>query len=83
MLWIIQSRKGAGLMTDRRRKPGTTLYLLRDIPVDLWRRARSRALLEGQTIREVILDLLDDYAPTGGFVERSKRKPRQRKARKS
>jgi hypothetical protein len=64
-------------MADRKRKPGTTLYLLRDIDTDLWRRARSKALLEGRTIREVILDLLAQWAPTGGFVERPKRKRRR------
>ena len=63
-------------MSDRRAKPDTTIYLLRDIDKDLWRRARSRALLEGKTIREVILQLLADWAPEGGFIQS---KPKRRK----
>jgi hypothetical protein len=68
-------------MADRKAKPGTTIYLLRDIDRDLWRRARSRALLEGKTIRQVILDLLDAWAyDSGGFVEaRRSRKGTRRK----
>jgi hypothetical protein len=52
---------------------GTT-YLLRDVPTDIWRRARSRAVLEGCTIRSVIIELLDRWAHDGGFVEPSARK---------
>jgi hypothetical protein len=63
-------------MADRRAKPDTTIYLLRDIDKDLWRRARSRAMLEGKTIREVILQLLQGWAPEGGFVQ-SKTKRRK------
>lgn len=57
-------------------KGETTVYLLREIPRDVWRRARSRAVLEGRSMREVIIDVLDHWAPEGGFVGRpaSKRK---------
>jgi hypothetical protein len=37
-------------------------YLLRSIPPDLWRAVKSKAALEGVTVREVILRLLKDYA---------------------
>jgi hypothetical protein len=39
-----------------------TIYLLRDIPRESWLRARGRALLEGLTMREVILSLVAQYA---------------------
>jgi len=53
---------------------GTT-YLLRDVPTDIWRRARSRAVLEGRTVRSVIIELLDRWAYEGGsFTERPTRK---------
>ena len=58
-------------MAARRAKPDTTIYLLRDIDKDLWRRARSRAILEQKTIREVILQLLEAWAPS---------KPKQRRS---
>lgn len=64
-------------MADRKAKPDTTIYLLRDINKDLWRRARSRALLEGKTIRQIILELLEQWAPEGGFVDRPKRRTRK------
>ena len=71
IIWII-------LMADRKPKPNTTIYLLRDIDRDLWRQARSRAVLEGKTIREIILEKLAEYAPTGGFIDRPKRKRRKK-----
>jgi hypothetical protein len=59
-------------------KGETTVYLLRDIPRDVWRRARSRAVLEGRSMREVLIELLDQWAPDG-FVER--RIPKRKKSR--
>jgi hypothetical protein len=54
-------------MAPRAREKGTT-YLLRDVPNEIWRRARSRAVLEGKSIRDVIVELLDHWAYDGGFV---------------
>jgi hypothetical protein len=65
---------------SKQSKGDTTIYLLRDIPRDVWRRARSRAVLEGRSMREVIIDLLDQWAPTGGFVEQSA--PKRKKSRR-
>ena len=61
-------------------KGGT--YLLRDIPRDVWRRARSRAVLEGRSMRDVILMLLDEWAPEGGFVDRRNAKRPEGRQRK-
>ena len=60
-----------------KREKGTT-FLLRDVPTDIWRRARSRAVLEGKTIRAVIIELLDQWAYDGGFVELSKRRKQKK-----
>ena len=52
-------------------------YLLRGIDGELWRRARSRAVMEGRTMREVLLDLLREYAARRAAGEpRSRRKQR-------
>ena len=39
-----------------------TAYLLRDIPTDLWRKVKAKAALRGESIRDVLLRLLRDYA---------------------
>ena len=36
-------------------------YLLRGIPEDLWREVKATAALNGVTIREVIIELLEIY----------------------
>lgn len=41
-------------------------YLLRDIPPDLWREVRSRAALEGESVRDAMLRLLREYVKKGG-----------------
>lgn len=33
-------------------------YILRDIPVDLWRQIKSKAALQGITLKEYVLRLL-------------------------
>lgn len=43
----------------------TTTYLLRDVPVTLWRRVRSRAARDGRSVRGILLDLLEYYATRG------------------
>jgi hypothetical protein len=59
------------------------MYLLRmssETEYEIWRRARSRAVLEGRTIRDVIMELLDRWAyEAGAFVKRPKEPKRKRK----
>jgi len=52
---------------------------LRRIPGDVWRRARAKAMLEGTTVREVIIELLDRWATFEGgrFVDQPKRRKRK------
>lgn len=40
-------------------------YLLRNIPLHLWRKVKDRAKAEGHSIRWVILKLLTEYADHG------------------
>ena len=42
-------------MTDKEKGPS---FILRDIDPELWRRVKSKAALEGITIKHVILKLL-------------------------
>jgi hypothetical protein len=37
-------------------------YLLRDIPETLWRKVKSKAALQGKTVRDALLELLSKYA---------------------
>ena len=37
-------------------------YLLRNIPEDLWRRAKAAAALKGVTVRELLLSCLRELA---------------------
>jgi hypothetical protein len=37
-------------------------YLLRDVPLDLWRKVKAKAAAKGESIRDVILRALTDYA---------------------
>ena len=39
-----------------------TSYLLRGIPTDLWRKVKAKAALRGESLRDVILRLLSEYA---------------------
>ena len=43
-------------------KTPMSIYLLRDIPDELWHRVKVRAAIDGQTIRQVLLDALERYA---------------------
>ena len=38
------------------------IYLLRDIPTELWHRVKVRAAIDGQTLRQVLLNALEQYA---------------------
>ena len=50
-----------------RRRMGTLAqYSLRDIPGDLWLRAKRRALEEDSDLRQIILSALDAYLAEGG-----------------
>jgi hypothetical protein len=48
-----------GCHMPRHRSP---TYQLERIPTDVWRRAKARAALEGQTIRGILLTRLREYA---------------------
>jgi hypothetical protein len=66
-------------MAQSKDKPGA--YLLRLVSEsdrDIWRRARSRAVLEGRPIRDVIIELLDKWAYDGGFVSLPKGRRKRR-----
>ena len=39
----------------------TKAYLLRDVPTDVWSRAKAQAALEGKTIKAAIVELLTNY----------------------
>jgi len=56
-------------------------YLLRNIPDDLWRRAKAAAALKGVTVRELLLSCLQELA--GGVAatrtSTSKKTPRHLK----
>jgi hypothetical protein len=49
-------------------------YLLRDIPEQLWRRVKARAAMEGKSVRDALLALLDKYAGSDETLKGSKRK---------
>jgi hypothetical protein len=49
----------------------TGIYLVRDIPRDLQRTARARAVTDGTTLRWVLLQALRDYA-TGRWTPRQR-----------
>jgi len=43
----------------------TTSYMLRDIPEDLWKAVKIKAVQEGRPIRDLVLELLErTFAPT-------------------
>ena len=45
----------------RRAHPQTGDYLIRDVPQDLWDKAKHRAIDEGTTLRELVLAALAQY----------------------
>lgn len=62
-----------------RRKDGLDLisFLIRDVPGDVWRKARVRAVLEDRSIRDALIELLHDYG-RGKPNERHERPRRKR-----
>ena len=44
-------------MTDKKQKS----YLLRDIPEELWNRAKHRAIDDGDSLRDLILKAVESY----------------------
>lgn len=56
-------------MSDRKPKPDTVTYLLRNVPAASWRAAQARAEREGLTVRVVLLQALQAYgaAPPGSL----------------
>lgn len=47
------------------RKEDVTAYTIRDIPLDVWKKARVRAIRDGLDMRTVILKLLRRYGRKG------------------
>ena len=43
----------------------TTNYILRDIPPELWKAIKIKAVEQGRPIRDLLLELLHDYAKKG------------------
>jgi hypothetical protein len=41
------------------KRPKTTIYMLKGVDPELWRKVRAKAAFEGRTIREVIVELLN------------------------
>ncbi len=37
------------------------IYTLKDIPDDVWREARKKAIDEGKTMREILIELLSEW----------------------
>jgi len=56
-------------------------YLLRNIPDDLWRRAKAAAALKGVTVRELLLSCIQELAGGVGATRTStsKKTPRHLK----
>ena len=50
--------------TDRG-KEDVTAYTIRDIPLEMWKKARMRAIRDGLDMRAVILKLLRRYVRKG------------------
>ena len=40
-------------------------YILRDIPPELWKAIKIKAVEQGRPIRDLLLELLHDYAKKG------------------
>ena len=43
----------------------STTYSLRDVPIAIWRAARARAVAEGRSIRDVLIEFLKSYGKGG------------------
>lgn len=48
-------------MRQKSMKPVT----IRDIPVDLWKKVRAKAILEGKTVAQVVIELFKKYIASG------------------
>ena len=67
----IDALRAAGQPTDTRKiareifraENSIEGYILRDIPIDLWDRAKHRAIDEGKSLREMLLTALEAYLP--------------------
>ena len=47
----------------------TQTYQLRDIPLSLWAEVRAKAIIEGVTVKYVILRLLQEYTDTRNITK--------------
>jgi hypothetical protein len=46
---------------DNRGGNAVSDYLLRDVPEDFWRKVKAKAAAKGESVRDVILRLLQQY----------------------
>jgi hypothetical protein len=79
---VTSSNDGSAPLAVLAKIAATGIYLLRDIPRDLQRGARARAVNEGTTLRGVLLQALREYAartwtpqPHGGSPKSHHRQP--------
>jgi hypothetical protein len=56
-------------------------YFLRNVPEDLWRRAKAAAALKGMTIRELLLSCLRELAEPSGHRADTHKKVSRRQGR--
>jgi hypothetical protein len=47
-------------------KDKTKPIQIRDIPVGLWNKVRAKAILEGKSVKEVVIRLFEDYVRKEG-----------------
>jgi len=43
-------------------EPTVTTFVIRDIPVETWKKFKTRAVMEGMTLKEATLELVNAYA---------------------
>ena len=44
------------------REEPTKPITIRDIPVELWQKVKAKAILEGKSARQVVIELFKEYA---------------------
>ena len=47
-------------------KDKTKPIQIRDIPIDLWNKVKAKAILEGKSVKEVVIRLFEDYVSKEG-----------------
>jgi hypothetical protein len=52
-------------MADRKKKAGTTIYLLRDVPTSVLNRAKRNTRAKGTTVKEVLIAAIEKAGEAG------------------